>query len=36
MRDKTAITISHRIETVVSSDKIYLLKKGKIVESGTY
>lgn len=33
---KTVILISHRLENVVGSDKILLLDKGKIEESGTY
>lgn len=33
---KTVILISHRLENVVSSDKILLLDKGKIEESGTH
>lgn len=33
---KTAILISHRLENVVGSDKILLLDKGKIEESGTH
>lgn len=32
---KTVILISHRLENVVGSDKILLLDKGKIEESGT-
>lgn len=33
---KTVILISHRLENVVGSDKIFLLDKGKIEESGTH
>ncbi len=33
---KTVIIISHRLENVVGSDKILLLDKGKIEESGTH
>lgn len=33
---KTVILISHRLENVVGSDKILLLDKGKIEESGTH
>lgn len=33
---KTVILISHRLENVVGSDKILLLAKGKIEESGTH
>ena len=34
--DKTVITISHRLTTVEKADKIFMLKQGKVVESGTY
>lgn len=33
---KTVILISHRLENVVGSDKILLIDKGKIEESGTH
>jgi len=33
---KTVILISHRLVNVTSSDKIIVLKKGKIAESGTH
>ncbi|HOO70789.1 MAG TPA: ABC transporter ATP-binding protein [Spirochaetota bacterium] len=33
---KTIIMIAHRLATVKKCDVIYVLKKGKIVESGTY
>lgn len=33
---KTVILISHRLENVVGSDKIFLLDKGKIEESSTH
>lgn len=32
----TVIVIAHRISTVVNADYIYVLKKGHIVEEGTY
>ncbi|MCA0228673.1 ABC transporter ATP-binding protein/permease [Patescibacteria group bacterium] len=35
-RDKTIITVSHRLSTVKRADKIYLLKDGEIVEQGSY
>lgn len=35
MKDKTIVTISHRLTTVQKADVIYMLKDGEIVESGT-
>lgn len=35
-RDRTVIAISHRLSTIKKADIIYMLKDGKIVESGTY
>lgn len=34
--DKTIITVSHRLSTVKKADVIYMMKDGRIVESGTY
>ena len=34
--DKTVILISHRLANVVNSDRIYVLDKGRIVESGKH
>ncbi len=36
MKDKTIITISHRLTTVQKADMIYVLEDGKIVEQGTH
>ena len=33
---KTVILISHRLANVVSSDRIYVMEKGNVVESGTH
>lgn len=33
---KTVIMIAHRLTTVATADKIYLLKDGKVAESGTH
>jgi len=36
MRGKTSIVIAHRLSTVRKADKIVVMEKGKIVESGTH
>ena len=36
LKDKTVITIAHRLSTVKNSEKIYVLHEGKIVQSGTH
>jgi ABC-type multidrug transport system fused ATPase/permease subunit len=36
MKNKTTITIAHRIETIKNSDVINVFEKGEIVERGTY
>lgn len=35
-KDKTVIMIAHRLSTITNVDKIYVLKDGKIAESGTH
>ena len=35
-KNKTTIIVSHRISTVKRSDKIIILKNGKIIQSGTH
>ena len=36
MRDKTSIVIAHRLSTVRRADKIVVMERGRIVESGTH
>ena len=36
MKGKTTLIIAHRLSTVISADKIFVVKDGKIVESGKH
>jgi subfamily B ATP-binding cassette protein MsbA len=36
MADRTTFVIAHRLSTVINADRIVVLEKGKIVESGTH
>lgn len=35
-KHKTLITIAHRLSTVISADKVFVMEKGRIVASGTH
>ena len=35
-KDKTVIFIAHRLSTIKNCDKIYVMEKGKIIESGNH
>ena len=35
-KEKTVIVISHRLENVIESDRIYYMESGKVLESGTH
>jgi subfamily B ATP-binding cassette protein MsbA len=36
MRDKTSIVIAHRLSTIRKADKIVVMEKGKIIQTGTH
>ena len=36
IKGKTSIIIAHRLDTIKNSDKIIIIKSGKIIEEGTH
>ena len=36
IKNKTTIVIAHRLSTILNSDKIYVMEKGKILDSGKH
>ena len=34
--NKTVIFISHRLSTTINADRIYVMKHGRIIESGSH
>ena len=35
-QNKTTIVIAHRLSTILNSEKIYVVDKGKIIDSGNH
>jgi ABC-type multidrug transport system fused ATPase/permease subunit len=36
MKDRTSVVIAHRLSTIRKADKIFVLEKGVVIESGTH
>ena len=35
-KNKTSLVIAHRLSTILNADKIFVIKKGKIIDSGKH
>ena len=36
MKGKTTLVIAHRLSTIRNADQIFVLREGRLIESGTY
>ena len=35
-KNKTTLVIAHRLSTIHNADKIFVIQKGKVIDSGTH
>lgn len=36
IQDRTSITVAHRVNTIMNSNRIYVLDKGRLIEQGAF